>query len=254
MARPPDTLPVSVAKAQRVPRRLGRSPLDRGVSPGRRPPPAARHRARHRVRLAGILGSHPAAIGAVIHGQADVAAIKVSGDDAVSGRMALAMHGGPAAKGLAVIALTEAAPTDALLLTDRLSLIEAERIEEKLFPSGHTRARSFLFAVMEAEGFEKARMNEYRPLLRMLRGADAPTSSTSSARRSTTPPPFPSTPPPPFSSTRPPPPPSRPSSQAAQPPSRPSQSTPGAAPSRPPGARTAPPPPPSSQAGKKPFF
>jgi phosphonate transport system substrate-binding protein len=194
-----------------------------------------------------FLGSHPAALGAVIHGQADVAAITVSGDDPVSGRMALAMHGGPASKGLAVIALTDAAPTDALLLTNKLSLADAERIAEKLFPAGYARARSFLFAVMEAEGFERARPNEYKPLLRMLRAADGPTSSS----RLSAPPPFPSTRPPPPAPS------SRPSFQSTPPPSRPSsQSAPGAAPSRPSYVppTTPPPPPSSSQGGKKPFF
>lgn len=183
-----------------------------------------------------FLGSHPAAVGAVIHGQADVAAITVSGDEPVSGRIALAMHGGPASKGLAVITLSEAAPTDALLLTDKLSIAEAERVAEKLFPAGYARARSYLFAVMEAEGFEKARPNEYKPLLRMLRQADTPTSPL---RRST---------PAPFSSSRPPAPPR--SSTLPPPPAR-SSTLP------PPPARSSlapPPPPPSSHTGKKPFF
>jgi phosphonate transport system substrate-binding protein len=221
-----------------------------------------------------FLGSHPAALGAVIHGQADVAAITVSGDDLVSGRMALAMHGGPASRGLTVIALSEAAPTDALLLTDKLSLAEAERISEKLFPAGFARARSYLFAVMEADGFERARTNEYKPLLRMLRSADG---TTTAPTRVSTPPPFPSSRPP-----APNPPSSRPSSQVTSnsspsrpsshsslpalsaPPSRPSShsspSTPPPrpssvlppAPSRP--SNRPPPPPPSSQTSKKPFF
>ena len=186
-----------------------------------------------------FLGSHPAAVGAVIHGQADVAAITVSGDEPVSGRIALAMHGGPASKDLAVITLSEAAPTDALLLTDKLSIAEAERVAEKLFPAGYARARSYLFAVMEAEGFEKARPNEYKPLLRMLRQADT---LTSPLRRST---------PAPFSSSRPPAPPptSRPSSHSAPPPAPSwpsSQGTLSSSPSRPSHLPPPPPPPRSS--------
>jgi phosphonate transport system substrate-binding protein len=219
-----------------------------------------------------FLGSHPAALGAVIHGQADVAAITVSGDDPVSGRMALAMHGGPASRGLTVIALSEAAPTDALLLTNRLSLAEAERISEKLFPAGFARARSYLFAVMEADGFERARTNEYKPLLRMLRSADG---TTTAPTRVSTPPPFPSSRPPapnppssrPSSQVGSNSPPSRPSSQSppSTPPPRPSQGFPSTPPSRPSSqsglppapsrpSNHPPPPPPSSQTSKKPFF
>lgn len=131
-----------------------------------------------------FLGSHPAAVGAVIHGQADVAAITVSGDDEASCREALAMHAGPASKGLVAVALSDTAPTDALVLTPRLTSAEARRILLKLFPEGSGRARSFLYAAMEVEGFERARPGEYRPLLRLLRAPEVPAAPEPAGRRS----------------------------------------------------------------------
>jgi phosphonate transport system substrate-binding protein len=120
-----------------------------------------------------FLGSHPAVLNALLHGSADVAAITVTGDDDAACREALAMHAGPAGKSLVAIALSDAAPTDALVLTQRLSLPETQRIIDRLFPQGAFRTRSFLCAAMECEGYVRAAPNEYRSVLRLLRDAEA---------------------------------------------------------------------------------
>lgn len=114
-------------------------------------------------------GSHPAALAAVIHATADVAAVTVTGDDDAACRDALIMHAGPAAKSLVAIALSEPAPTDALVFTAKLAPAEAQRIIDKLFPQGEGRTRSFLCAAMECEGYARAAPNEYKQLLRLLK-------------------------------------------------------------------------------------
>jgi len=62
------------------------------------------------------------------------------------------------------------APTDAVVVTTRLSGENAARLTEKLFPTGKAiKAPSFLLAALDAEEFVRTEPAEYRPLLRLIR-------------------------------------------------------------------------------------
>lgn len=112
-------------------------------------------------------GSHPAALDAVLDGEADVAAVTIPGSTEEDVRSALALHAGPKARELALVALTDAIPTDGFVLTSRIPEPRAEQIAEVLF--GRTRGRpSFLLAAMETEAFVRASPGEYAPLLDFL--------------------------------------------------------------------------------------
>lgn len=115
-------------------------------------------------------GSHADALNAVTGGDADLSAVTAWSDDARSLRDAVALHIGPIERKIAVLAVTDTAPTDAVILTTQLSDEHAERITQKLFPTGKTvKAPSFLLAAMDAEGFIRAEPSEYLPLLRLMR-------------------------------------------------------------------------------------
>jgi phosphonate transport system substrate-binding protein len=115
-------------------------------------------------------GSHTDALNAVTGGDADVSAVTAWSDDAQSLRDAVALHIGPIERKIAVLAVTDTAPTDAVILTSQLSDEHAERITRKLFPTGKTvKAPSFLLAAMDAEAFLHTDSSEYRPLLRLMR-------------------------------------------------------------------------------------
>ena len=115
-------------------------------------------------------GSHSEALNAVTGGDADLSAVTAWSDDERSLRDAVALHIGPIQRKLSVLAVTDTAPTDAVILTSQLSDEHAERITRKLFPTGKTaKAPSFLLAAMDAEGFVRADSSEYRPLLRLMR-------------------------------------------------------------------------------------
>ncbi len=59
-------------------------------------------------------------------------------------------------------------------------------------PTPSSRARSFLYSVMEVDGFVKATQDEYKKLLPLLRSSDAdvvePRADSEPARRSSLPP------------------------------------------------------------------
>lgn len=115
-------------------------------------------------------GSHPGALQAVLRGEADVAAITINGETEQDLRRGLHMHIGLDNREFALLAITESAPTDAMMLTDRLSVAHAERVAARLFPAGRAwRAPSFLLSALEAESFEKATPGEYTALLRIVR-------------------------------------------------------------------------------------
>jgi phosphonate transport system substrate-binding protein len=114
--------------------------------------------------------SHTDALNALTGGDADVSAITAWSDDERSLRDAVALHIGPIERKIAVLAVTDTAPTDAVILTTQLSDAYAERVTAKLFPTGKTvKAPSFLLAAMDAEGFIPTDSSEYRPLLRLMR-------------------------------------------------------------------------------------
>jgi phosphonate transport system substrate-binding protein len=108
-------------------------------------------------------GTHPAALTAVLDGEADVAAVSVPGPHEEQVEQALALHAGRAgAQQLRALAVTDAAPNDGLLFTRALDAKRAAEIMARLFPeSGRSSA---LCLAMESEGFERARPGEYAPL------------------------------------------------------------------------------------------
>lgn len=113
-------------------------------------------------------GSHPAALGAVLEGWADITAVSVGGESEDDVAQALGLHAGPIGpERLAAIAVTGAVPADALALTAALSADHAQGLVDRLFsvPDGG-RGPSSLCLAMEAEGFERATPGEYAPLTR----------------------------------------------------------------------------------------
>jgi ABC-type phosphate/phosphonate transport system substrate-binding protein len=115
-------------------------------------------------------GSHANALNAVTGGDADISAVTAWSEDERSLRDAVALHIGPIERKIAVLAVTNTAPTDAVILTSQLSDEHAARITDKLFPTGKTvKAPSFLLAAMDAEAFIRTDSSEYRPLLRLMR-------------------------------------------------------------------------------------
>lgn len=117
-----------------------------------------------------FFGSHPGALQAVLRGDADVAAITINGETEQDLRRGLHMHIGLDHRDFALLAITESAPTDAMMLTDRLGEAHAERVAQRLFPAGRSfRAPTFLLSALEAESFERATSGEYTALLRIVR-------------------------------------------------------------------------------------
>jgi phosphonate transport system substrate-binding protein len=115
-------------------------------------------------------GSHPGALQAVLRGEADVAAITINGESEQELRRGLHMHIGLDQRDFDLLAISDAAPTDAVVLTDRLGEAHAERVVARLFPEVRSfRAPSFLLAALDAEAFERAEPGEYEALLRVVK-------------------------------------------------------------------------------------
>ena len=111
------------------------------------------------------LGTHPAALTAVVEGRTDVSAVSVAGPWNEDIANALRLHAGMGARALRSLAVTDEAPTDAFVLTDVLPLEWATAIEELLFGK---KKGSALCLAMEVEGFERAEPGEYARLQRLL--------------------------------------------------------------------------------------
>jgi len=110
-------------------------------------------------------GTHPAALEAVLDDRADVAAVSVPGPDAEHVAQALSLHAGRAgATKLAAIAVTDAAPNDALLLTRALDPNRAAALVARVFPAAGRGKIAALCLAMESEGFERAAPGEYAKL------------------------------------------------------------------------------------------
>lgn len=110
-------------------------------------------------------GTHPAALEAVLDDRADVAAVSVPGPDPEHVAQALALHAGRAgATKLAAIAVTDAAPNDALLLTKALDSNRAAALVARVFPAAGRGKIAALCLAMESEGFERAAPGEYAKL------------------------------------------------------------------------------------------
>jgi ABC-type phosphate/phosphonate transport system substrate-binding protein len=117
-----------------------------------------------------FLGTHPAALEAVLEERADVAAVSVPGPHPEHVAQALSLHAGRAgAMRLAAIAVTDAAPNDALVLTTALDPARAAALVARVFPSAGRGKIAALCLAMESEGFERAQPGEYARLRDRIR-------------------------------------------------------------------------------------
>ena len=110
-----------------------------------------------------FVGSHRAAVEAVLHGEADVAAVSAHsiGEEGVAAM--LRWYVGPMGAELDAIAVTEVCPNDAIVLTTKLTEAEADAIVERLVPSPkHPRAGARLLSGLAAEGLQRAELQDYR--------------------------------------------------------------------------------------------
>jgi phosphonate transport system substrate-binding protein len=129
-------------------------------------------------------GSHRAAVEAVLHGTADVTAVSVASADEATILEALRWYAGPKGDLLGAIALSDACPNDAVVLTTGLGEEDAARIAARLVPATQgARVRSRLLSALEADGLLPAVLDDYRRLRTTLLW-EGPT-----ARRSVAPPP-----------------------------------------------------------------
>jgi ABC-type phosphate/phosphonate transport system substrate-binding protein len=112
-----------------------------------------------------FLGTHPAALEAVLEERADVAAVSVPGPHPEHVAQALALHAGRAgALRLGAICVTDPAPNDALLLTRALDAARAAALLARVFPTTGRGKIAALCLAMESEGFERALPGEYARL------------------------------------------------------------------------------------------
>lgn len=128
-----------------------------------------------------FLGSHRAVVDAVLDGNYDVAAVSTPSKDPAALKTALAFYAGGAAHNLTVIGVSDAAPTDALVITTKIDPTVADRIANKLVPPPNKgRTPSFLLTAMEAERLERAPLDEYRAIRSLLwvKRSDRPPRST----------------------------------------------------------------------------
>lgn len=125
-----------------------------------------------------FLGSHRAVVDAVLEGTYDVAAVSTPSRDPAALQRSLAFYAGGAADRLAVIGVSDSAPTDALVITTKLDVIAADKLVQKLAPA-RGRTPSFLLTAMEAERLERVALDEYKELRSLLwaRRSDRPLSS-----------------------------------------------------------------------------
>ncbi len=125
-----------------------------------------------------FMGSHPEALAAVTDGRADIAAVTAWSGDARAVRAALAMQVGPLETRLAVLAVTDEAPTDALVLTRSIDDDGVSLVESLLdFEDRPTKRRSMLPSAMGAERFVDAGIEPYLSLQRRMMASVAPRSA-----------------------------------------------------------------------------
>jgi phosphonate transport system substrate-binding protein len=116
-----------------------------------------------------FLGSHRAAVEAVLHETADVTAVSSHQMDPASMAEKLRWYAGPAGDKLALIAFTESCLNDAIVLPSSLGKTMAARITQKLVPQAHGPVPSTRFlAALEAEGLVQTPLEEYRRLAPLL--------------------------------------------------------------------------------------
>ncbi|MDI1450197.1 PhnD/SsuA/transferrin family substrate-binding protein [Polyangium sp. 6x1] len=116
-----------------------------------------------------FLGSHRAAVEAVLHETADVTAVSSQKTDAASMAEKLRWYAGPAGDKLTAIAFTESCLNDAIVLPASLSEAKAIALAQKLVPTTPSEiARSRLLAALEAEGLVQTPLEAYHRLAPLL--------------------------------------------------------------------------------------
>lgn len=108
-----------------------------------------------------FVGSHRAALLAVLQRDADVAAVSAHGLDDASLEGDLRWYVGAAGDRLEAIALTERCPNDALLVTENASTALAVRFRASFVTSPGSGAAA-VFTALEAEGLEATELSHYR--------------------------------------------------------------------------------------------
>ncbi len=113
-----------------------------------------------------FVGSYPEAVRSVIDGEADVCAIFVPEDDPKLVERALGLLAGPArAAQLGALFVSDAVPTDAIVVTRSLAEPRRSAVVERLFPFHEARPRPAAFCLaMEVDAFERAQPGEYASL------------------------------------------------------------------------------------------
>lgn len=130
---------------------------------------ATDHLRRHHVELGEptYLGSHPAALEAVLHRTAEFGAVSVTSMQRQHVQSALTRNVGEAgAHRLKVLAFTDPAPNDAFVLTRALTPSRTEELRPHLFETGP--AHRALCLAMETDGFTRADLDAYRRLAGLL--------------------------------------------------------------------------------------
>jgi ABC-type phosphate/phosphonate transport system substrate-binding protein len=134
-----------------------------------------------------FVGSHRAAVEAVLHGSADVTAVSVLGEDPAAIADMMRWYAGPSGDRLATLAVSEPCPNDAIVLTMALGEDRAQQLAERLVPTTpNARARSRLLSALEAEDLVHAELEAYHRLRPVLLG---PSRSVPPPRSTQRPPP-----------------------------------------------------------------
>jgi phosphonate transport system substrate-binding protein len=123
-----------------------------------------------------FLGSHPEALAAVTDGRAELAAITAWSGEDKDVRAALTMHVGPLENRLGVLAVTDEAPTDAIVLTFELDAEGCAGFAQILddVESSPTRKRTMLPSAMGADRYEPTSIDTYIQLQRRLTASIMP--------------------------------------------------------------------------------
>lgn len=122
-----------------------------------------------------FMGSHPEALAAVTDGRADLAAVTAWSGDPRDVRTALSMHVGPLESRLSVLAVTDEAPTDALVVLRSLDDARTAAVEELLEADGRpAKKRTMLPSAMGAERYVATTMDPYLALQRRLTASILP--------------------------------------------------------------------------------
>ncbi|MBL8685191.1 MAG: PhnD/SsuA/transferrin family substrate-binding protein [Myxococcales bacterium] len=128
-----------------------------------------------------FMGSHPEALAAVTDGRAELAAITAWSGEDHDVRAALTMHVGPLESRLGVLAVTDEAPTDAIVLTYELDAEGCAAFEKVLDTTPATtpamlqsKKRTMLPSAMGADRYEPTSIDTYIQLQRRLSGSIAP--------------------------------------------------------------------------------